>query len=417
MTSETGILDTFRPAPVLPMNESLQAVERAFGVPLFQQISEIVSIGIAGRRFSPEEYYKLGVFAAEGDAKKAFLGAKNGQRQNARLSHPQLVQNRRIVDAKVFHAILLEQMGLSVPKTLAQLHPEQMIGGIEPLRSADDVARFLRESDGFPIFGKPTDASLSLGVVSMKRFDAETDELVLLSGDRVPVTEFAGEVVEKYGTTGYLFQSRIAQHPEIVEACGDAVGTVRIVTLREAVEADVLYALWKIPGGQAAADNFWRSGNMIAHVDAESGTVLRVQQGIGGLQTEITDHPVTGALLVGRTLPNWPATKAAAIKAAQLTPDLRIIGWDIAMGADGPVIIEGNGNPHHDLYQIAARTGLLSPDFAARFDRIEADNLAEIARRQAVAKTMTREARRQERSAMLDSMDLKKAVRTKASAD
>src|SRR3546814_6489185 len=37
----------------------------------------------------------------------------------------------------------------------------------------------------------------------------------------------------------------------------------------------------KIPAGANIADNFWRAGNMLANIDPEHGTILRVLRGTG----------------------------------------------------------------------------------------------------------------------------------------
>ena len=47
-----------------------------------------------------------------------------------------------------------------------------------------------------------------------------------------------------------------------------------------------------------------------------------------------------------------------------------MIGWDVAISPEGPVIIECNDNPFHTLYQLSHGRGVLNPDFAPVFDRV-----------------------------------------------
>jgi hypothetical protein len=50
--------------------------------------------------------------------------------------------------------------------------------------------------------------------------------------------------------------------------------------------------------------------------------------------------------------------KARAIEAHRHFSDRVVIGWDIAILEDGPIFIEGNGNPDLDILQRYMRIGL-----------------------------------------------------------
>jgi hypothetical protein len=43
-------------------------------------------------------------------------------------------------------------------------------------------------------------------------------------------------------------------------------------------------------------------------------------------------------------------------KAAMVVPQVGFIGWDVCLTPDGPVIVEGNDYPGHDLYQLPEHT-------------------------------------------------------------
>jgi hypothetical protein len=69
-------------------------------------------------------------------------------------------------------------------------------------------------------------------------------------------------------------------------------------------------------------------------------------------------HPDTGAAITGRVLPLWDEVLALAAQAHRAFADRTVIGWDIAITADGPVLIEGNSGPDVDLLQRPMRRGL-----------------------------------------------------------
>jgi hypothetical protein len=56
-------------------------------------------------------------------------------------------------------------------------------------------------------------------------------------------------------------------------------------------------------------------------------------------------------MIVGHPLPLWTDTKALAIAAHRAFADRVMIGWDIAITDDGPIIVEGNSSPDLDIVQ------------------------------------------------------------------
>ncbi len=54
------------------------------------------------------------------------------------------------------------------------------------------------------------------------------------------------------------------------------------------------------------------------------------------------EHPTTHFKAKGTQLPMWNEVLALAKKAAHIVPQVAYVGWDIAIGKGGPVLIEGN---------------------------------------------------------------------------
>lgn len=71
-------------------------------------------------------------------------------------------------------------------------------------------------------------------------------------------------------------------------------------------------------------------------------------------------HPNTGAQIAGATLHRWDEVRAFAIAAHKVFGDRVIVGWDIAVTPDGPVLVEGNGAPDLDIMQRFVRKGLMA---------------------------------------------------------
>lgn len=155
---------------------------------------------------------------------------------------------------------------------------------------------------------------------------------------------------------------------------GDAVGTLRVVTLRDENGIAPLYAAWKIPSPKAMSDNFWQDGSMIAEVDNATGKLVKCKRGTGLAAEWIDAHPVNGQVFAGYQIPHWDAVKTLATQAHGLFPEFGVFGWDIAVAQEGPLIIECNANPFHTLYQLATGRGILNDGLKPRLDAAAASS-------------------------------------------
>ena len=59
---------------------------------------------------------------------------------------------------------------------------------------------------------------------------------------------------------------------------------------------------------------------------------------------ELNSHPLTGTLFKDFVIPGFDRVKTLVLEAAALIPGLRIVGWYVAIGEHGPVLIEGNAD-------------------------------------------------------------------------
>jgi hypothetical protein len=108
------------------------------------------------------------------------------------------------------------------------------------------------------------------------------------------------------------------------------------------------------------------AGGIGALVDVASGTLGKASNlGSDARLGWFSAHPDSGAKIEGRVLPFWEETKGRAVAAHRHFSDRVVVGWDIAILEDGPIFIEGNGNPDLDILQRFMRTGLREHRFAA----------------------------------------------------
>ncbi len=218
--------------------------------------------------------------------------------------------------------------GLPHPRTVAVV-----TGGRVTMRS---------EPGGRDLVLKPADGEGGDGVVILERVADAAD----LAG-RLP-----------RGRGAWLVQDRVDTHPALKDLALDALPTVRIVTMVDEVGApEVVSATFRFASVRGAKVDNMKAGGLISAVDLPVGSLGVACKGYGGGDHAV--HPVTGAAIAGRMLPDWPAAKGLVRRGhAETFADYALIGWDVALTPHGPVLIEGNGKPGVLMPQRAARQGL-----------------------------------------------------------
>lgn len=198
------------------------------------------------------------------------------------------------------------------------------------------------EPDGRDLVIKPSDGEGGDGVVILERVMDAADLAA-----RLP-----------RGRGAYVVQERVRTHPGLADLALDALPTVRIVTMIDEVGApEVVSATFRFASVHGARVDNMKAGGLIAAVDLPVGALGVACKGYGGGDHPV--HPITGAAIAGRMLPDWPAAKGLVRRAhAETFADYALIGWDVALAPDGPVLIEGNGKPGVLMPQRAARQGL-----------------------------------------------------------
>lgn len=146
----------------------------------------------------------------------------------------------------------------------------------------------------------------------------------------------------------YLLEEIVSQHPVMSELHPHSVNTCRVVTITRNGKTNVAVAYLRIGNGKHV-DNF-NSCGMVAPVNEESGVVSHPAT---NKQNEIFEtHPLTGVAIKGFTIPMWQEVLTLARKAGAVVPQVGLVGWDIALTEKGPLIIEGNNFPGHDIYSL-----------------------------------------------------------------
>jgi hypothetical protein len=168
---------------------------------------------------------------------------------------------------------------------------------------------------------------------------------------------------------GGVIQRCLATHDALADMSPGALPTLRVVTCLDEVgtpEACAL-ALRLSAGGGRPVDNF-NAGNLVLSVDADGHCGPVWQAGPDGAPIRCDRHPLTGAPISGRPVPDLDAAVALALRAhLAFRSGFTVIGWDIGLTPDGPVLVEGNWNPGTDIMQLVSGRGLADSRLGALY--------------------------------------------------
>jgi hypothetical protein len=184
-------------------------------------------------------------------------------------------------------------------------------------------------------------------------------------GERLHATALLERLAERSRKAPLIVQPRLTACRQLADLTTGALSTVRVVTcLDETGNPEVIGAVFRMAIGENVTVDNLHAGGIAAAVALDSGRLSRATNlGTDARLGWLSTHPDTGAKIEGRGLPSWDKVKALAVTAHRAFSDRVVIGWDIAMLDDGPILIEGNGNPDMDILQRFMRTGLRNHRF------------------------------------------------------
>ena len=259
---------------------------------------------------------------------------------------------------------LLEGSGIATPPTVAVIdRGHRTYPATRTVRTATElretVLGHLKETG--PLFGKENRGVSGFGTFLV--LDADHDRLHLQGEGWFTWEDFLTHLA---GDTSYLLQPAVRNDP-FLDRWTAHLATVRICLLVRDAGPRIPFAVLKVPAAGNTSDHFWRKGNLACNVDPEAGTILgaRTKDALG--TTDYTEHPDTGAALVGETLPRWNEVLKLARECATIFAPVRYQSMDVAITPDGPVLIEINTGGGFDLPQLASGEGFLTGEVLAFF--------------------------------------------------
>ena len=164
---------------------------------------------------------------------------------------------------------------------------------------------------------------------------------VLINGD--PATSV--ELEKRFGQGRYIAQTIIKQHSLMSQLHSESINSMRLITVRSLKDntIHVFPSILRIGTGDSIVDNT-SQGGLAVGIDLSTGRLK--QYGFYkpqfGLKT--VSHPDSQIRFDQFVIPHFEEAVSQAVYFHSMLPELHSVGWDIAIGENGPIFIEGNDN-------------------------------------------------------------------------
>ena len=220
----------------------------------------------------------------------------------------------------------------------------------------------------FKKFAKRECRSYQDGLEEITKFIKEHKEIV-----RKPISGLGGANVEKIETKNIknikefyenlkkdncLIEELVIQNKEWSKLSPNSINTVRVVTKCIKGKAEVIFAVVRIGSGKSIVDNFHQGGCGVK-VNIEKGALEG--HTIDNKNSESEYTATTHVKVDGFKIPYWKEIIEMTCQAAKVNDKVNIVGWDVAITDNGPLLIEGNRGPGMDIIQVLYKRGV-KPD-------------------------------------------------------
>ena len=300
-----------------------------------------------------------------------FLSKRGLTRLQDRFNPP---THHHLVRNKLAYHVVCRQSGVPTPPVLAVVRTStdesgRVPGDLPLIRDEAGLSGFLAtQGAGTRLVLKMAEGSYGKGLLGL----VVTAEGVLdAEGRRLGPAEILRHCHARRAGGGFLIQPWLEPDQALRPLMpGRALGTIRVVTVLR--DDEVLlppFSSMRIPVGANITDAFagGKSGNLTAAVDVGTGMVGEAWGPSRDRPHRLDPcpvHPDTGVTIAGFALPHWAEVRRLVAEGARAFPQLRTLGWDVAITASGIQLLEANHHwdPHGP--QIALQRGIRT-DMAA----------------------------------------------------
>lgn len=315
------------------------------GIGLFIQFFEIIYLYLC-RGLGPLLYFEASLWRRDISltAKKRFM---NATQYNARIDQLNPKEYRKFAQHKLVEKSLLTLMGFPTAAFVGFYHEE---GGSDSKgRALNNLAcleNLLLSCQLSMVCFKMAEGWGGMGFVAAKVVRTssrlELENLIGNAGS-LPCADFFHKYLKKNICAGLLIEEYIQQHEVLSNFHPSSLNTLRIWAIQKQGAVKVLGAVLKVGRDNQVTDNSIQGG-LTANVCLSTGELEGLKD-TGVNRTCYQVHPNTNCLIKGIRLPHWEACLDLSKRVLRAFPGITFVGLDMAIGPDGPVIVELNPEP------------------------------------------------------------------------
>lgn len=191
--------------------------------------------------------------------------------------------------------------------------------------------------DNYKLFCKLIDGECGNGIFVLEIVSGK----IFYDGKEITVDELKNRLNSKR----YLFQEFIHQHAAMSQLYDRAINSIRLVTVRDLRTNNivVLPSILRIGANGNIVDNTSQGGIAVGF-DLNTGQLHKYGFYKPQFGLKVDRHPNSGIIFENFYIPYIQEAINEAKRFHSLLSDIHSIGWDIAIGENGPIFIEGNDN-------------------------------------------------------------------------
>jgi hypothetical protein len=251
-------------------------------------------------------------------------------------------KTKDVLDNKLFFNLFYNQFHINVPNIVLYNNRNVFVVDNHAIEVNNDKDFNLLLED---VFKK--NPSLNSMIIKKTYASSSGKKIYRLYRDQIKTNpEMVKEIYHEVILSGFLFQDTIKQHPALDKLNPSCLNTIRIDTfINPDGKIDIVSAYLRMSISNSHIDNISSGGCQVGIV-LETGKLKKTGYSLIktlGI-TVLTEHPVTKTRFEDFSIPYFSEVKELVVKTANLMPGLRLIGWDVAIGESGPILIEGNSD-------------------------------------------------------------------------